>query len=207
MSVASSAALPLPGPRVLADLVPSVVARDAVLVLGGAALTGLAAQIAIPMPGTPVPLTLQTLAALLVGASLGWRRGFAALALYALVGTLGVPWFADGASGWRLASFGYILGFAVAAALVGWLAERGVDRKIIPTALAMVLGNVVIYACGVPVLMAATGLDLGTALSKGVLPFVLTDAIKIAAAAGILPAAWALVRRIRGDISPRRDPR
>lgn len=199
MSVASSA-MSLPRrPRVLADLVPSVMARDAVLVAGGAALTGLAAQVSIPLPGTPVPLTLQTLAALLVGAALGWQRGSASLALYALVGTLGVPWFAGGASGWRLASFGYIVGFVLAAGLVGRLAERGADRRVVPTTTAMVLGNVVIYACGIPVLMAATGLDFSTALSVGVEPFLLTDAVKILAAAGILPAAWAMVRRTRGE--------
>jgi len=197
---AASAALPLSRqPRVLADLVPSVVARDAALVVSGAALTGLAAQISIPLPGTPVPLTLQTLAALLVGAALGWRRGATALALYALVGILGVPWFADGASGWRLASFGYIAGFVIAAALVGRLAERGADRKVVPTALAMVLGNVVIYALGVPVLMGAAGYSLEAGIRLGVVPFLLTDALKIVAAAGILPAAWALVRRVRSD--------
>jgi len=198
MSIASSAAFPLPRARVLADLLPSVAARDAVLVLGGAGLTGLAAQIAVPIPGTPVPFTLQTLAALLVGASLGWRRGFLALAIYALVGTLGVPWFADGASGWKLASFGYIVGFALAAAVVGWLAERGGDRRVLPTAVTMVVGSLVIYACGVPVLMAATGSDLATAVSKGVVPFLLGDALKVAIAAGTLPTAWAVVRRFRG---------
>lgn len=199
MSVVSSATLLPRTPRVLADLVPRVLARDAVLVAGGALLTGVAAQVAIPVPGTPVPLTLQTLAALLVGAALGWRRGLTSLALYALVGIAGVPWFADGKSGWQLASFGYIVGFVLAAGLVGWLAERGVDRRVLPAALAMVAGNVVIYACGVPVLMGATGMDLRPALSAGVVPFLLTDLIKIVAAAGVLPATWALVRRIRSE--------
>lgn len=199
MSLAASAAPLSRQPRVLADLVPAVVARDATLVLGGAALTGLAAQIAIPVPGTPVPLTLQTLAALLVGAALGSRRGVAALALYAAVGILGVPWFANAGSGWHVASFGYIVGFILAAALVGALAERGGDRTVLKTALAMIAGNLVIYLCGVPVLMAAADLNLGAAINLGVGPFLIPDAIKIAAAAGILPAAWALVRRVRGN--------
>jgi biotin transport system substrate-specific component len=188
--------------RVLADLVPGAVSsamvREVALVVGGAAFTGLAAQISIPLPGTPVPLTLQTFAVLVVGAALGWRRGLLSLALYAGAGLAGVPWFADGASGWALASMGYVLGFVFAAALVGWLAERGADRRVVTAAVIMVLGNLVIYVCGVSVLMSALDVDLRTALSLGVTPFLLTDGIKIALAAGVLPAAWRLVGRSTG---------
>ncbi|WP_040908719.1 biotin transporter BioY, partial [Streptomyces griseoflavus] len=99
---------------VLADLIPASRVRDAALVLGGAALTGLAAQIAVPVPGSPVPVTGQTFAALLVGTTLGARRGFASLAVYALAGMAGVPWFAEGASGMGMPSFGYIVGMLLA---------------------------------------------------------------------------------------------
>jgi len=182
--------------RVLADLVPgastATVVREVALVAGGAVLTGIAAQIAIPLPGTPVPLTLQTFAVLVVGAALGWRRGLLALALYAVVGLVGVPWFAEGKSGWAFASMGYVLGFVFAAALVGWLAERGADRRPLTTAMIMVLGSVVIYVCGVSVLMPALDVDLLTALELGVVPFLVTDAIKVVLAAGVLPLAWRL---------------
>ncbi|HEV7628770.1 MAG TPA: biotin transporter BioY, partial [Streptomyces sp.] len=114
MSALTPAADPRPG-NVLADLLPASPAsvtgprayvRDAVLVLGGATLTGIAAQLAVPVPGSPVPVTGQTFAALLVGAGLGARRGFLAMALYTLAGVAGMPWFAEASSGAAMPSFG-----------------------------------------------------------------------------------------------------
>ena len=189
-------AIALPRKRVLADVVPGGLVRDAVLVLGGAAFVGLLAQFAIPLSFTPVPLTLGTFAALLTGAALGSLRGLLSVGLYMVAGMAGVPWFAGHASGYGFPSFGYVIGFVAAGALVGWLAQRGADRTVLRTAGLMVLGNVVIYAVGLPYLMAATGMDLSTGLAKGVVPFLLGDAIKIAVAAGLLPAAWKLVQRV-----------
>ena len=124
-------------------------ARQAILVLGGAAFVGLAAQVAIPLPFTPVPLTLQTFAVLLAGAALGSLRGVMAMSLYAVAGIAGVPWFAEGSSGFTMPSFGYILGFIVAAGIVGRIAEHGATLTVWRTAGLMVLGNLVIYAVGV----------------------------------------------------------
>ncbi|OZM73872.1 biotin transporter BioY [Amycolatopsis antarctica] len=182
---------------VLADLVPGTLARDITLVAAGAGLTGLAAQVVLPVPGTPVPITGQTFAALLVGATLGWRRGGAAMLLYLLVGAMGVPWFNGATSGLTGASAGYIVGFVFAGALVGALASRGGDRTPLRAAGTMAVGNLVVYAVGVPWLMAAASMDLGTALGAGVAPFLIGDVVKIALAAGLLPAAWALTGRGR----------
>jgi biotin transport system substrate-specific component len=189
-------AIALPRKRVLADVIPGGLVRDAVLVLGGAAFVGLLAQFAIPLSFTPVPLTLGTFAALLTGAALGSVRGLLSVGLYMVAGMAGVPWFAGHASGYGFPSFGYIIGFVAAGALVGWLAQRGADRTVAKTAATMVLGNVVIYAVGLPYLMASTGMDLSTGLAKGVVPFLVGDAIKIAVAAGLLPATWKLVQRV-----------
>jgi biotin transport system substrate-specific component len=189
-------ALPLPRQRVLADVVPGGLVRDTALVLGGAAFIGLLAQFAIPLGFTPVPLTLGTFAVLLTGAALGPVRGLLSTGVYLLAGMAGVPWFAGHASGYGFASFGYLIGFVLAAGLVGWLARRGADRTPVRTALTMVLGNVVIYAVGVSYLMASTGMDLRTGLDKGMVPFLVGDGLKILAAAGLLPGAWALVRRV-----------
>lgn len=190
--------LSLPGHRpVLADHIPGSLTRDAALVVGGAAFTGLAAQIAFPVPGSPVPVTFQTLAALLVGTSLGWKRGGASMLVYLLAGMAGVPWFTGATSGIHTASLGYVVGYVFAGALVGAVAARGGDRTPLRTAGTMALGNVVIYAVGVPWLMTAASLDLAGGLTKGVAPFVIGDAVKIVIAAGLLPAAWALVRKVR----------
>jgi biotin transport system substrate-specific component len=119
------------------------------------------------------------------------------MALYLVAGMAGVPWFAGQQSGWAFASFGYIVGFVAAAWLVGLLAERGADRRFGRSVGLMVLGNLVIYLFGVAGLLILTPLDLAGALTKGVLPFLIGDAIKILAAAALLPAAWKLVSRRR----------
>ncbi len=185
----------LTAPRVLGDVIPGGLVRDTALVVGGAALTALAAQVSIPLPITPVPLTLQTFAVLLVGASLGTVRGAASMLLYLLVGLAGAPVFSHGTSGWGGASFGYVLGFVVAALLVGRLAERGLTRTPVRTAGVMVLGNLAIYAVGVPWLMNVTHVGLLKAISLGVVPFLIGDAIKVAVAAGLFPATWRLAGR------------
>ncbi|GID14451.1 biotin biosynthesis protein BioY [Actinocatenispora rupis] len=183
--------------HVLADLIPGSVARNALLVVGGAALTGLAAQLSVPIqPISPVPVTGQTFAVLLVAAALGPWRALTSMVLYLAVGMAGVPWFAGGTSGAGGASFGYILGYLAAGLLVGELARRAGDRTPLRTVGTMVAGNAVIYAFGVSWLVATVGLSVGTALAVGVVPFLIGDGIKIALAAGILPGAWALVRRL-----------
>ncbi|WP_405597705.1 biotin transporter BioY [Streptomyces sp. NBC_01410] len=180
---------------VLADLLPASRTKDIALVLGGAALTGIAAQIAVPVPGSPVPVSGQTFAALLVGTALGARRGFLSLALYAVAGMAGMPWFAQATSGYGMPSFGYILGMMLAATVVGALARRGADRSVLRTAGAMAVGSLIIYAVGVPYLALATGMTLSQAVAAGLTPFLIGDALKAALAMSALPAAWKLVGR------------
>ena len=198
-------AIALPHKRVLADYVPAVAGvpdsvgtrvRDLALVAGGAGFIGLLSQWSIPLPGTPVPLTLGTFAVLLTGASLGGLRALLSVGTYLVAGGLGVNWFAGHQDGWGGATFGYVIGFVIAATLVGWLAQRGGDRTVARTAITMVLGNLVIYAVGVSWLMNATGMDVQAGLKAGMTPFLIGDALKIAAAAGLLPAAWSLVKRV-----------
>ena len=186
-------------PRTLGDVIPGGLVRSIALVIGGAVFVGLTAQVAIPLPFTPVPLTLQTFSVLLVGAALGSVRGAASMVLYLLAGVAGVPWFANQQSGWAFASFGYIVGFVAAAWLVGRLAERGADRRVVPTIGMMALGNVVIYVFGVAGLMLLADLPLSTALAKGVLPFLIGDVIKILLAAGLLPGTWKLINSRRSS--------
>ncbi|HET7350282.1 MAG TPA: biotin transporter BioY [Marmoricola sp.] len=199
----SSTAMPVPlhqrRPLVLADLVPGAAVRDVLLVLGGAAFTGLMAQISIPVAGSPVPVTGQTFAALGVGAVLGWQRGMAALALYLVAGMAGVPWYADGASGLAIPSLGYIIGFVIAAGIVGALAARGWDRSPLLTIATMVVGNLAIYAIGLPYLAWSLGIDLSAAFDIGMKNYLLGDAFKILLAAGCLPLAWRLMSRIHKD--------
>ncbi|MCB5164352.1 biotin transporter BioY [Streptomyces bambusae] len=191
----STASVSLRPGAVLADLLPASRTRDAALVLGGAALMGLAAQISVHVPGLVVPVTGQTFAALLVGTALGARRGFLSLALYTLVGMAGVPWFAGGTAGAGGATFGYVLGMLLASTLVGALARRGADRSVLRTAAAMTAGSLVVYAVGVPYLALATGMSFSKALAVGMVPFLIGDALKAALAMGLLPAAWKLAGR------------
>ncbi len=168
-------------------------AYDAVLVIGGSLLVALFAQISIDLPFTPVPITGQTFAVLLVGALLGSQRGAAALTAYLVEGVAGLPFFAGGESGIVILAGpkgGYLVGFVAAAFVVGWLAERGWDRRIPTTALAMLIGNVIIYLFGVLRLGALIGFDKAPTL--GLLPFIPGDLIKLALAAALLPLGWKL---------------
>jgi biotin transport system substrate-specific component len=178
---------------VLADLIPESLVRDAGLIVGAAVLVGLLAQVSIPLSFTPVPITGQTLGVLLAGTSLGWWRGGAALTLYAAAGVIGVPWFAHHQSGYVGASFGYIIGFILSAALCGWLAGRGADRTVFGSVPAMFAGEVVMYAVGVAWLAVDLHVSASKAISLGLTPFLGVDAIKAGIAALLLPAAWKLV--------------
>ena len=192
-------------------LVPSLVrpsnrvaalTADAVLVALGVTLIAASAQFSFHLPHTPVPVTGQTFAVLLVGGAYGATRGFATMAAYLVVGGLGFGVFAQHSSGWdylRLSSVtgGYLVGMLVAATLVGWLADRGWDRNALRSLPTMVLGNIVIYACGYFWLQHALGLTAGQTWYAGVRPFLPGDALKIVLAAGLLPVAWKVVDEVR----------
>ncbi len=186
-----------PTRTVLADrLLPRSLAVDAGLVVAGAALTAGLAQVAIPL--WPVPITGQTFAVLLVGASLGAGRGAISMALYAAVGVLGAPVFSDHAAGLPQLlgpTGGYVAGFVPAAALTGWLAQRRIERRLLGGMLAFVAGSGVVFLVGLPWLRASLDLTWPQALASGLYPFVVGGVIKAAVAAAALRSAWALVAR------------
>lgn len=185
---------------VLADLLPGSALRDLLLVIGAAGLVGALAQFSLHLPFTPVPLTGQTLGVLLAGTALGWKRGAAALGFYAVAGLAGLPWFAGHTSGYVGASFGYIVGFVLCAALCGYLAERGADRTLWKSVPVMIAGELVMYGIGVTWLALSLHVGAGKAISLGFTPFLVGDSIKAALAAGLLPAAWRLAgRRPQGN--------
>ena len=167
---------------------------DAALVLGTVATVSALAQVAIPLPFTPVPLTGQTLGVLLSGIVLGRNRAALAMVCYVALGAAGAPVFAGGKFGLGGPTTGYLLAFPLAAALTGWLAERGWDRKPLTAALAMLTGSLAIFALGAAWLSVSVG-GLKQAVLLGVLPFVPGDLIKTAIASGLLPATWKLVGR------------
>jgi biotin transport system substrate-specific component len=176
--------------------------RNIGLVLAGAMVIYLTSRVSFTIPGNPVPYTLQNLGILVVGGSLGLRRGGLAALLYVALGVVGLPFFADGKGGVSVilgATGGYLVGFVVAAALVGRLAELGWDRRFGGALGATFLGTVVIYAIGVPWLAVTTGLSAGQAIALGLMPFVIVDAVKLVAAAVIFPAAWWVVGRRPSD--------
>jgi biotin transport system substrate-specific component len=181
------------------------VATSALLVLGGAGFVALFAQISIQLPFTPVPVTGQTFAVLLVAASLGLVHGTLAMLAYILMGTVGLPVFADQAHGWDVvigATGGYLIGFLVAGALVGGLAERRWDRSVSSSVSAMLTGSVIIYLAGLVWLSAwlgDNGFDngLNATLEAGLYPFIAGDIVKLYLAAALLPLAWRLVERIK----------
>lgn len=166
-------------------------ARNAMLAIAGSLIVAAAAQVNVPM--LPVPMTLQTLAVLMIGAAYGARLGAATLALYALEGAIGLPVFAGFKSGVMLASFGYVLGFIAAAYVVGYLAERGWDRSPLKMLAAMLLGAAILYVPGLIWLSAWIGVE--KAIQFGFIPFIPGDLVKAAIAALGFPAIWALLGR------------
>ncbi len=189
--------------RTIANVViPRSAITTAALMVGFALLTAFAAQIRIPIPGTPVPITAQTFAVLLAGAALGSRLGAGSQLLYWALGAAGLPVYANASGGWETAigaTGGYLFGFIVAAWAVGYLAERGRDRKVATAIPAFLAGNTIIYLIGVPWLMVTVpAIDsLNVALAAGFVPFVIGDVVKIAAAGLLLPAAWKLIDTAR----------
>ena len=176
--------------------------RHIVLIVVGAVFIFLTAQLRVFLPDNPVPITGQTFGVLLVGGALGFRRGIVSVALYVLLGVLGLPFFAGGASGLDImlgVRGGYLIGFIVAGAIVGRLAELGWDRHIAGAIGAMVIGNALIYVVALPWAAAVTGGDAQTVISKYLNPFIVGDALKLVAAAILFPAAWWVVGRRPGE--------
>jgi biotin transport system substrate-specific component len=185
-------------PRVLADLVPRVRARDAALIVAAAGLTAACAQISFYLPGNPVPVTGQTFAVLLSGAALGAHPGAAAMRLFVLLGVVGLPVYADGSHGMDIitgATGGYLIGFLLAGWVVGRLAEARLDRTTITAVPLFLIGSALIYGIGVPWLAISADQSLGWAISNGFVDFIPGDLVKAAAAAGLLPLAWKLAGR------------
>lgn len=213
-------------PAALAERAPAW-ARDTALVLAGTALLILGAYVSFTVPAIQlgqlfvpvneyVPLTLQTFGVIFTGALLGARRGLSATGLYLLIGIVGIPVFAAGADGvhrsglgtivgvadGRLmlgATGGYLLGFLVASAAVGGLAERGWDRRIGRSIVAMCIGTAIVYLCGVIWLALAADLTAADALTFGLWPFLPGDVLKLLVAAGLLPLGWRLLSRRASD--------
>ncbi|MFP5290365.1 MAG: biotin transporter BioY [Actinomycetes bacterium] len=192
----------LPARSTLVDrVIPRTLVTDAALVIAGTALVAALAQVAIPL--WPVPVTGQTLAVLLVGASLGAARGAASLGLYALLGAIGLPIYSDAASGWSVLvgpTGGYIIGFVLSAAIVGWAAERRWDRGWLKAAVTFIGGSLVVFAVGLPWLSYSLGgfglpNDLQSTLVAGFYPFIIGGLIKAGIAAALLPAIWKAVER------------
>jgi biotin transport system substrate-specific component len=188
----------------------SRVAFQAACAVAGSVLLAGLAQLTIHLPFTPVPITGQTLGVLIVGAAYGPWLGAATVGLYLIEAVFGLPVLALTADGSHptglhvltlsLASGGYLWGFVLAAAFVGWLARRGWDRSFRSAVGAMFLGEVAIYAVGLPWLAASVHVRAEKALEWGLYPFVLGDALKLLAAAAVLPGAWRALERFRPDV-------
>ena len=170
--------------------------RSLFLIVLGSLLLAALAQIQIVLPFTPVPITGQTFGVLLIAAALGSKRGATAMLLYITEGALGLPFFAGGTSGLGIltgATAGYLVGFIVAAYVIGQLAERGLERNVRTSLIPFLVGTVIIYVCGVTWLSIVLG-SLNKAITLGVLPFLIGDALKLIAAGLVLPTAWKLIK-------------
>jgi biotin transport system substrate-specific component len=169
--------------------------RDLILILLGAFFVAALAQVEIPLPFTPVPITGQTFGVLLVGAALGSKRGAISLASYLSMGVIGLPFFAGGAHGLEIvigATGGYLVGFVIAAYVIGLLAERGWERSARTSLIPFLVGTLIIYICGVAWLAIVLG-SVSSAMAAGLMPFLIGDAIKLVTAALALPTVWRLV--------------
>ena len=185
-------------PTIVDRVIRRSVASDAVLVLAGAVLTALAAQVSVETP-IGVPFTLQTFAVLVVGAALGSVRGALSMLAYALMGAVGIPVFQGASSGFSVftgATGGFIIGFIAAAFVVGKLAELKWSSNVALMFVSFLTGSAVIYGFGIPVLAIVSKVDLATAFSW-MIPFFVWDAVKAVAAGLALPGAWALIRKIK----------
>lgn len=186
-------------PTIVDRVIPRSLVADLALIVTGAALTGVAAQLAIP--ASPVPFTFQTLVVLLVGATLGSVRGALSMAVYALIGIAGIPVFSNAGHGIEVvtgATGGFIIGFIAAAAVIGFLAERDWSSHAVKMFVSYAIGSLVIYAVGVPVLASvAFAGDLGAAATL-MAPYLIWDAVKAVAAALLLPLAWKGVNQLKG---------
>ena len=171
--------------------------RYALLALAGSALITLCTQISLPL--FPVPMTLQTFAVFLIGLTYGWRLGGITVALYLLEGALGLPVFSGGKGGMIVfmgPTAGYLVGFLLAATACGWFAERGFDRSYFKLLVALLVGNVLLYAPGLLWLGALIGWDKPV-LEYGLYPFIGGDLLKIVMAVLLLPTAWKIVNRLK----------
>jgi len=172
--------------------------QKAMFILAGSLVIALFAQISVPLPFSPVPITGQTFAVLLVGAMLGGRAGTVSVLAYLAEGIAGLPVFANGVSGPVALlgpTAGYLYGFVAAAFIVGKLCERGWDRHFGTAVAAMAIGNVAIYLCGLAWLAGFVGMH--NVLAMGLLPFILGDLLKIVLAALALPAGWMLIGKLQ----------
>jgi biotin transport system substrate-specific component len=177
-------------------------AVDTILALGGAGLIALAAQISISLPFTPVPITGQTFAVAATAAALGLRTGAAASFLYVGAGLVGLPVYADGGSGWHAvsgASGGYLIGFIGCALIVGWCGDRGWTSSFSSTIGAMLIGETVIYICGLFWLRHVLHVTFARTFELGLYPFVVGDLLKVYAAAAVLPPTHRWVRSLRSN--------
>lgn len=186
----------------LPQRVSSTVLQNALVVSGFALLTAALAQVRIPLGFTPVPVTGQTLAVLLSGAVLGAKRGAASQALYLVLGMIGLPFYSNGTGGWTVATgptMGYLVGFIVAAAIVGRLAEHRHDRSVLSSIAAMTLGSMLIYVFGASWLAISLNIPLASgdtnAISLGVAPFLIGDFVKMCLAGIATASTWRLIHR------------
>ncbi|MEJ5913557.1 biotin transporter BioY [Pseudokineococcus sp. 1T1Z-3] len=196
----STAALPAPrhAGAVLADLLPGTAVRDVALVAAGVLGMVAAAQLSLPVPGSPVPVTMQTLGLVIVAAALGPVRSVTVMAVYMAGALVGLPFYSEASGGYEVvlgATGGYVVGFVPAAYLIGLAARHGADRHLLKALPLFVAGQLVVFAVGVPWLALTTGMSAEQAIATGVLPFVVGGLVKAAVASAVLPTMWALVRR------------